>query len=206
MGIVQDIFPFGLWKRLIPNDYSKVSKGGLNSKGIENIPYIKIDFTGKYNEKKLVDAILGYMASRRWVFGTFQTHAKGPEHNHILSGFKRLSEYYKAYATVRVKIHGWRPSGDKDKPDEAYLRIWIGDENGNWNIKKDYQGTFQANAKSWGLRNFFDKYFLRREFDDNIVPLVIKDLYNVTSVIKQELGIDTISYYQQNIDKNEIIK
>lgn len=189
-SLLENIFPFGLWKQLIPNDYSKLKKGGLK----EEFPYIKIDFTGQFDERKLVDAIVSYMTSRKWVFSPFQTYAKGAEHNHVIMGYKRLTDYYKAWGYVRIKVHGWHPSGNKEKPDEGYVRVWIGTDDKKWSITKDYQGTFQGDAKTWGIRNFFDKYFLRREFDDVINPRVVHDLYELTKIIKIELGIDTISY------------
>jgi len=190
MGLVQNIIPFGLWKRIIPNDAEKLSKGGLQ----EELPQMKIDFVGPFNEKKLVHAILEYMGGRRFFFSEFITFAKGPEHNHVMSGFKRVSEEYKTYAFVRVRVHGWEPSGLKDKPDKGFVRVWINAGEQKWFIKKDYQGRFQETAKARGIYNFFSKYFLRRDYDDRVVPEFLSDMYGCMAVAKKELGIETIAY------------
>lgn len=196
MGTLQNIFPFGLWKRLMPVDYEKLTKGGLNTESIEQIPPIKIDFTGNFNENRLVKAALDYMGSRRYFFSEFTTFQKGAEHNHVLSGFKRLSEEYRVFAAIRIRVHGWEPSGLKDKPDKGFIRIWFNAGDQKWEVRKDYQGRFKQNPKSWGVYNFFSRYFLRRDFDDRIVPEFISDMYGAVAVVKRELGIETIAYDQ----------
>lgn len=190
MSLVENLFPFGLWKRILPSKYPELKRGGLN----EELPKIKIDFTGPFNEKRLVNVALRFMGSRRYFFSEFTTFAKGAEHNHVLSGFKRISEEFKLLAAVRIRVHGWEISGLKDKPDKGYVRIWINSGETPCSILKDYQERFQQEPKSWGIYNFFSKYFLRREYDDVVVAQFVSDLYGVAAEIKKELGIETIAY------------
>ena len=188
MGLL-DILPFGSWKNLLPNDFKTVNEGGPS---VKEIPQLKIDFRGPFNEKRLIGEIVDYMQTKRWVFGEFVVFEKGPEHNHILRGFRRMTDYYKCYCDVRIKVHWWKPSGLKDKPDSGFVRIWVGEK--KWELKKDFQGKYQENARIWGIRNFFDKYFFRREFDTQIIPAIISDIYGVAAVARKELGIECISY------------
>src|SRR3989344_3130099 len=188
MGIFSSVKNSPAFRRLFPNDFAVHKKGGLT----EKIPHLKIDYVGPLNEKRLMNVIMEYMGSRRWVFMEINVHNKGEDHDHKLSGFKRFTDYYRALCAVRVRLHSGQPSGDPEKPDKGFLRIWIGEK--PWSIQKDFQGWYQTDAVTMGFRNFFDRYFFKREFEDVFVAEMISDIYGLAEVIKKELGIETIAY------------
>lgn len=191
MGALNDLFPFNVFKNLIPNNASALKANGLS----EKFPRIIMDFTGNFNEARLLGTISNYMCGKGWAFGPLKNIVKGSEHNHELSGFRRLSEYFRAWSYIRVKVHGLKKSSDPDKPDHAYVRIWFDNGfNKKWSIDKDYQGWSQVDAKTWWLRTTFDKLFLKREYEEKYVHEVLTDYYGLAETVKKELGIDVIAY------------
>lgn len=183
---VKNSSPF---RRLFPNDYSAHKTGGLK----EKVPTLRIDYHGSLDEKRLMAAIMGYMETKRWLVVEKNLHNKGADHDHKIMGFKRYTEYYRASCDIRVRLHdGKRNEGDPSRPDKGFLRIWLGEK--PWSIDKDYQGWYQTDAVTMGLRNFFDRNIFRKEFESTFVAELISDLYGLAEVIKKELGIETIAY------------
>lgn len=154
----------------------------------------RIKYDGLFEWEGLYKLIYLWFVERGYYFEETFVKTKiptpmGAENEYELKGWRKSTDYIKEW--VRVKIHTFEmreveviKEGKKKKMVKARMFI---DFYGN--IEMDYQQRFAATQFGQYLRSFYDRLFLKKEFDSIWSDRLWYYIYKLHAEVKQYLDM-----------------